>query len=364
MFAKTPPTRVHTPIKPLEVPPRYLKVPPDPGGSATTSCDTQAPHNKYDGNIAQQQHDAGHCDHRSTRHTTPSSATARTEGTMPLFVLPSSCGPPTRLDASENAQPTTPTAVVRQHGTRPPTTMNGRAHSTPHHPSYWGRDPNVEQKHSTSSRHKCCCDDAPSRPPCNHRMVKPAPIEPERHHALWSINSRYVKGRKCQNDDAQRVKSKRRRRPRRRAHSDATRGGIEPGGRQTTGLIDLRYVRGPKPQKPDVRRVQHRRRCHQPRRDHCTRSTAPIEPERHHALWSIDFRYVRGRKPQNDGVRRVKTIQRRHLPQRATIDDAMPLGGPRAPGTAYTYINGNYSVPERPTLSGITTFPIPCCRLP
>ena len=272
MFTKRNPTPGYAPTKPLEVPPRYLKVPPDPGGSAATPCDMQAPHNKCDGNVAQQQHDTGHCNHCSTRCATPCSAIARTEGTMPLFMLRNaSCGPPTQHDTSESVRPPT-TAVVHHHGTRPPTTTNGKAHSTPHNHCYWGRDPNVEQPCSTSSQHKHRRDDAPTRPRHIHSPTKPVPIEPERHHALWSIDSRYLWGQNSLNNKLRRVESKQRRRPHRHAHSDATRRGIEPGGCQTTGSIDIRYVRGPQPHNPDVR-------C-----DHHTMTPAPIEPARHHAI--------------------------------------------------------------------------------
>jgi len=100
------------------------------------------------------------------------------------------------------------------------TTTNRGAHSTPHHPSYGGSNAHVEQKRSTSSRRKRRHDDAPTRRRRDHRSTKPAPIEPERHHALWSIDSKVCVGLKPQKPGLRQLERKRRRRRRRRATTD------------------------------------------------------------------------------------------------------------------------------------------------
>jgi hypothetical protein len=49
MLTKNPPKCPHATTKPLEVPPRYLKVPPDPGGNTTPTCDVSASRVTCDG---------------------------------------------------------------------------------------------------------------------------------------------------------------------------------------------------------------------------------------------------------------------------------------------------------------------------
>src|SRR5271154_632965 len=181
-------------------------------------------------------------------------------------------------------------ALVRHHGPRPPQRQIGGPTAPPTTLPTGAAMP-------TLSRCKRRHDDAPTRRRRDHRSTKPAPIEPERHHALWSIDSKVCVGPKA---------PKTQRTTTRTETTTTTPSTCNNRRRDVAGAPNapgLPFIRSngkySEPESPTLSgfAISTTRPRRPPQRDNPSITPAPIEPERHHALWSIDSRYVWGLKP-------------------------------------------------------------------